>query len=292
MDTVRIFDTTLRDGEQAPGGTLTLAEKLEVARQLEALGVDIIEAGFPVSSEGDFESVAAIASEITRIHSKTTGAPTYFAQVIFTEIAPDCYFVGGSPLKVHQVFVNGQIRAGRTVESKDSLIAQITTAVAEASNLSKRNVWVYITDLVPRQMVELARKHGLWLHAHSDSDAIERLFAQWREARILWAHAGFDRPQNIAEMLRKHRNLWCDLAFRTDHAARGKIDQEWRKLFLEFPDRFMVGTDSYTPERWHYIGEHAEWSRSWLADLPREVAERIAWKNGEELFGSLLPRRD
>src|SRR2546430_17554809 len=49
---------------------------------------------------------------------------------------------------------NGQIRAGRSVESKDSLIAQILTAVAEASNLSKRNVWIYITDLVPRQMVE------------------------------------------------------------------------------------------------------------------------------------------
>jgi phenylpyruvate tautomerase PptA (4-oxalocrotonate tautomerase family) len=61
---------------------------------------------------------------------------------------------GGSPLKGHQVFVNGQIRAGRFAESKDSLIAQITAAVAEASNLSKRNVWVYITDLVPRQMVE------------------------------------------------------------------------------------------------------------------------------------------
>src|SRR5262249_14065634 len=48
---------------------------------------------------------AKIASEITRIHSKTTGAPTYFAQVIFTEIAPDYYFVGGVPLKGHQVFV-------------------------------------------------------------------------------------------------------------------------------------------------------------------------------------------
>src|SRR2546429_9737055 len=58
------------------------------------------------------------------------------------------------PLKGPQVFVNGQIRGGRSAESKDSLIAQITTAVAEASNLSKRNVWVYITDLVPRQMVE------------------------------------------------------------------------------------------------------------------------------------------
>jgi 2-isopropylmalate synthase len=65
MDMVRIFDTTLRDGEQSPGATLTQPEKLEIARQLELLGVDIIEAGFPVSSDGDFESVRAIASEIT-----------------------------------------------------------------------------------------------------------------------------------------------------------------------------------------------------------------------------------
>src|SRR5215203_4725561 len=62
---IRIFDTTLRDGEQSPGATLTQAEKLEIAFQLEALGVDIIEAGFPVSSDGDFESVRAIAGEIT-----------------------------------------------------------------------------------------------------------------------------------------------------------------------------------------------------------------------------------
>jgi hypothetical protein len=48
----------------------------------------------------------------------------------------------------------------------------------------------------------------------------------------------------------------------------------------------MVGTDTFTPERWHYIPEHAEWSRRWLADLPRDVAERIAWKNGEAIFGS------
>ena len=66
METVRIFDTTLRDGEQSPGATLTLPEKLEIARHLESLGVDIIEAGFPVSSPGDFESVQAIGSEITR----------------------------------------------------------------------------------------------------------------------------------------------------------------------------------------------------------------------------------
>ena len=64
MDRVTIFDTTLRDGEQAAGGALNVQEKLEVARQLEKLGVDVIEAGFPVSSPGDFEAVRLIAREI------------------------------------------------------------------------------------------------------------------------------------------------------------------------------------------------------------------------------------
>src|SRR3978361_744556 len=66
METVRIFDTTLRDGEQSPGATLTLPEKVEIARHLESMGVDIIEAGFPISSPGEFESVKAIASQITK----------------------------------------------------------------------------------------------------------------------------------------------------------------------------------------------------------------------------------
>jgi len=143
---------------------------------------------------------------------------------------------------------------------------------------------------VPRRMVQLARQNKLFLHAHSDADAIERLFRQWPEARILWAHSGFDRPEKVREMLRKHRNLWCDLAFRTDQARGGKVDPDWRAAFMEFPDRFMVGTDSFTPERWHYIGAHANWSRQWLPDLPPEVAERIAWKNGETLFGGMLKR--
>ena len=64
MERVIIFDTTLRDGEQAAGGTLNIQEKLEIARQLEKLGVDIIEAGFPISSPGDFDAVRLIAKEV------------------------------------------------------------------------------------------------------------------------------------------------------------------------------------------------------------------------------------
>jgi predicted TIM-barrel fold metal-dependent hydrolase len=143
---------------------------------------------------------------------------------------------------------------------------------------------------VVRRVVELAREHGLYLHSHSDADAIERQFQQDPNARILWAHAGFDSPERVREMLRKHKNLWCDLAFRSEHASGGKVDPAWRAAFLEFPDRFLVGTDTFSPERWFYVVEHANWSRQWLADLPREVGERIAWKNGEQLFGSMRTR--
>src|SRR5947199_9843899 len=58
---VFIFDTTLRDGEQSPGASMNVDEKLEIARQLERLGVDVIEAGFPISSPGDFQAVQAIS---------------------------------------------------------------------------------------------------------------------------------------------------------------------------------------------------------------------------------------
>ncbi len=141
---------------------------------------------------------------------------------------------------------------------------------------------------VMRRMVQLAKQHGLWLHLHGDSDAVERVLRQDPEARVLWAHSGFDRPEAVRAMLKKHRKLHADLAFRNDHASGGKVDPAWRDAFLEFPDRFLVGTDTFTPERWHYIVEHAEWSRGWLADLPPDIAEKIGWRNGETLFAAMM----
>src|SRR5215470_12459680 len=64
MDSVRIFDTTLRDGEQSPGFSMNTAEKVRMARQLAKLGVDVIEAGFPISSRGDLDAVRAVAKEV------------------------------------------------------------------------------------------------------------------------------------------------------------------------------------------------------------------------------------
>ena len=137
---------------------------------------------------------------------------------------------------------------------------------------------------VPQRMVALARERDLLLHAHSDVDAVERLFKTWPQARILWAHSGFERPAAVREMLRKHKQLWCDLAYRTDQASSNKVDAAWREAFTEFPERFMVGTDTFTPERWHYIAPHAEFSRGWLADLPAPVAAAIGWRNADGLL--------
>ncbi len=95
-----------------------------------------------------------IAAAITRVHNAVTGAPTYFAQVIFVDVQPGNYFIGGVPLAADQVFVHGQIRAGRTTADKDKLIAGMLQAVAVAAAVPQYAVWVYILDLVPRQMVE------------------------------------------------------------------------------------------------------------------------------------------
>ena len=76
MRRIRIFDTTLRDGEQSPGASMNIEEKLEVARQLARLKVDVIEAGFPISSPGDFEAVKAIAETVKGPLSRASAART------------------------------------------------------------------------------------------------------------------------------------------------------------------------------------------------------------------------
>ena len=142
---------------------------------------------------------------------------------------------------------------------------------------------------VLQRLIALAKQHNLLLHAHSDADAIDRIFKAYPQARVLWAHSGFDRPGKVREMLRKHRMLWADLAFRSEHANAGVVAPEWRAAFDEFPKRFMVGTDTFAPERWYYVGEHATYSRGWLASLPPALARQIGYQNAEAMLGLIAP---
>jgi len=139
---------------------------------------------------------------------------------------------------------------------------------------------------VIQTMISMARERNLILHHHGDRAALDLIFETWPEARVLWAHSGFDRPANVADALATYPKLWSDLAFRSDMATGGAITDSWREVFLDYPDRFMVGTDTFAPERWYYVDAHAKFSRDWLSDLPDDVARKIAYENAEAMIAA------
>ena len=95
-----------------------------------------------------------IAQAITKTHNECTGANTYFAQVIFQETPNGKHFMGGKPVQDGQLFLHGQIRAGRPPELKEKLILAMREALITSSWLSKDQIWIYIVDLIPAQMIE------------------------------------------------------------------------------------------------------------------------------------------
>jgi phenylpyruvate tautomerase PptA (4-oxalocrotonate tautomerase family) len=118
-----------------------------------------------------------IAGAITRVHCEVTGAPSFFAQVIFQEVKPGNYFMGGAPLKHDQLFIYGHIRSGRAAVDKSRMIALMAKAVGDAAKVEDRHsVWVYIGELPPRQMIEFghllpeAGGEPAWTAALSEAD--------------------------------------------------------------------------------------------------------------------------
>ena len=95
-----------------------------------------------------------IANGITKTHSKFTGANTFFAQVIFQKNIKNSHFMGGKLVKTKEIFLNGQIRAGRTSKVKKKLILGLRKILIKNTNLKKDFVWVYLEDLLPDQMIE------------------------------------------------------------------------------------------------------------------------------------------
>lgn len=138
---------------------------------------------------------------------------------------------------------------------------------------------------VVRRMVALATERRLVLHARSDPNALRQLFEMGPSVRILWAHAGmFTRPDVIDSLLYRYQNLWVEISHRGDVAPRGKLDPAWRKLMLKYPDRFLLGSGTYSSQYWYRFREYLGGYRGWLKDLPPDVAENISFRNGLRLF--------
>ena len=198
---------------------------------------------------------------------------------LLTDLAPDLIVPGLRPYRRR-----GELNSWFTDEDALAYVERLLSENKYAS-IGEFHLSGADADLeIPRRIVQLAAEYNLILHAHSDTDAVERLLAQDPTVKVLWAHSGFDSPEDIANMLEKHDRLWADLAFRSDVGSGGGLSEEWMQLFTRFPDRMMLGTDTYTPERMYFIPEHAEAARAWLSSLPTDLAEKVAWRNGYDLI--------
>jgi hypothetical protein len=140
-----------------------------------------------------------------------------------------------------------------------------------------------------KKAVDFAVANDLYLHAHSDEEALLILFEHNPRAKIIWAHTGFSvEPVRVAELLDKYPALWGELSYRSGIMRGNELAPEWRHLFAKYSDRFLLGSDTWINERWASYDDTMREYRTWLAQLPREQAQRIAHGNAERLFG---PRR-
>ena len=138
-----------------------------------------------------------------------------------------------------------------------------------------------------KRIVDLAVRRGLWLHAHCDEEALEALYRHDPRVRIVWAHTGFTvAPDRIAQWFERHPSLIGELSYRYDVTRDGALDPGWRALFVRYPGRFLLGSDTWINPRWESYGEIMAIYRRWLAQLPADVAAAIAHRNGERLFAA------
>ena len=95
-----------------------------------------------------------LAKKITKIHNEATGANKYFAQVIFNKTKLGDHYMGGKTVSKPEIFIYGHIRSGRTAKVKNKLIKGLREIIRKNTRLKKDNIWVYILDLKPNQMIE------------------------------------------------------------------------------------------------------------------------------------------
>ena len=140
---------------------------------------------------------------------------------------------------------------------------------------------------VAKKLMQFAAEKQLAVLAHVDDEAIDLLMAHAPGARLIWAHTGIGGAPaaRVSALLDKYPRLMGELSYRPGlTCGEGSLCPEWRALLLKYPDRFLIGSDTWVNQRWMYYDELMRGYRRWLGDLPSEVARRIAWDNGANLF--------
>jgi len=175
---------------------------------------------------------------------------------------------------------------------------QDSSLPARVAQALKDNTWQGVGELhlfaehrhsgVFRAIVKLAAEHDLPLLMHADPAVIDTLFEMVPNATVIWAHGGaYPYPPLLGDYLYRYPRLYIDLSMRNERIAPdGILNPEWELLFMDHPDRFLVGVDTYSSNRWQTYGALIEETGLWLNQLPPEVKARISHQNARKL---LLP---
>ena len=149
---------------------------------------------------------------------------------------------------------------------------------------------------VARKLMALADEKGLAVLAHVDDVAIDLLMAntpsRGQQTRLIWAHTGIGGATvgRVQALFARYPRLMGELSYRpgltcADDQGADRLCPQWRALLLQYPTRFMIGSDTWVNQRWLYYDALMQSYRSWLGDLPPDVARKIGWDNGATLFG-------
>lgn len=145
---------------------------------------------------------------------------------------------------------------------------------------------------VAQALMALAEQKDLAVLAHVDDVAIDLLMAnapsKGRKLKLVWAHTGIGGTpiERVDQLLARYPQLMGELSYRPGLTCDGgQLCPEWRALLLKYPDRFLIGSDTWVNQRWLYYDDLMQGYRTWLGGLPADVARRIAWNNGARLFG-------
>lgn len=139
-----------------------------------------------------------------------------------------------------------------------------------------------------RKLIGMARARDIFLHVHAGVGPVDWLYSLDPDVKIIWAHAGLSTPATgVHAMMERHATLVADTSLRENDILDGDggLDPMWEKILIGFQDRLMVGSDTWVNSQWDQYEEIIAAHRRYLALLPEDVAEKIAYKNAERFFG-------
>ncbi len=139
-----------------------------------------------------------------------------------------------------------------------------------------------------REVIAMAKARDIYLHVHSGAEPIRWLYSLDPEVKIIWAHAGLGEPASaVYDLMAEFPTLVADTSLREWAILRGGdgLAPDWARIIYDFQDRLMVGSDTWVNEQWDGYDDIIASNRRWLSYLPREVAEKIAYRNAARLFG-------